>query len=489
MNTGSKDVQGWNKVQDDASFKMEKTKQAALNTATAFGEALLPAFTAILGPVSSFLGFIAQSSAASTAFAAIIGGVLSVYLGSKLVYAFSEVAGAGEKLFGTIKKIGPALSGLKDSTLLQGAASKIAAAGQWLLNAAMDANPIMLIVIAIGLLMGGFILAYTHIKVFRDAVNDVGRAIKGAFLDAFNWVKGAVTDVVDFIKSHWQLLLAIITGPIGLAVLAVKTYWSEIKNAASDAWSFVQNVVSTVVNAIKSIITNALNGWVSIITTAWNAIKTATSAVWDFIKTGISTDVDAIKAVLNWFAQLGTLFTGWWNDALNAVTNVVGGLINFVSGIPGKIVSALSSLGADMFNVGYNMVIGIWNGIVSLGGWLYNAVMGFVDNYILNPVKSLLGIGSPSKVFHGYGENVVQGLLNGVSSQMPSLRGQMSGLAATVAGTKIGSPGVAGAAAGAGGNSGTLQLELTSSGDQFLIWLRNSIRIKGGNVQSVLGNG
>ena len=63
----------------------------------------------------------------------------------------------------------------------------------------MDANPIMLIVIAIGLLIGGFILAYTHIKVFRDAVNDVGRAIKGAFLDAFNWVKGAVTDVVNFI--------------------------------------------------------------------------------------------------------------------------------------------------------------------------------------------------------------------------------------------------------------------------------------------------
>jgi hypothetical protein len=37
------------------------------------------------------------------------------------------------------------------------------------------------------------------------------------------------------------------------------------------------------------------------------------------------------------------------------------------------------------------------------------------------------------------------------------------------------------------GAAGKMQLELTGSGDQFLVWLRNSIRVKGGNVQSVLG--
>jgi hypothetical protein len=50
---------------------------------------------------------------------------------------------------------------------------------QWLLNVAMDANPIGAVIVAIGLLVAGFIFAYTHIKPFRDFINALWDDLRG----------------------------------------------------------------------------------------------------------------------------------------------------------------------------------------------------------------------------------------------------------------------------------------------------------------------
>lgn len=53
------------------------------------------------------------------------------------------------------------------STIAEGAMT----AAQWLLNVALDANPIMLIVLAIAALIAGLVLAYQHVGWFRALVN------------------------------------------------------------------------------------------------------------------------------------------------------------------------------------------------------------------------------------------------------------------------------------------------------------------------------
>ena len=79
-------------------------------------------------------------------------------------------------------------------------------AAQWLLNAAMSANPIGIVMIAIAALVAGIIIAYTRSETFRnivkaamDAVKVAVQALRTAFdalLDAaqaaFNWVKSRI---------------------------------------------------------------------------------------------------------------------------------------------------------------------------------------------------------------------------------------------------------------------------------------------------------
>lgn len=72
-------------------------------------------------------------------------------------------------------------------------ATKVMAAGQWALNAAMSANPIGLVVVAIAALVAGFILAYKKSATFRDIVQTAGNIGK----EAIGWIVDRIGDVID----------------------------------------------------------------------------------------------------------------------------------------------------------------------------------------------------------------------------------------------------------------------------------------------------
>lgn len=98
----------------------------------------------------------------------------------------------------------------KAATIAHAAAAKATAAAQWLLNAALSANPIGLVIAAVVGLVAVLVIAYKKSETFRRIVNGAFRAVKAGAQTALGWV-----------KDHWPLLLAILTGPFGLAVLVI----------------------------------------------------------------------------------------------------------------------------------------------------------------------------------------------------------------------------------------------------------------------------
>lgn len=69
----------------------------------------------------------------------------------------------------------------KVATMAVSAATKVWTAGQWLLNAALTANPIGLVVAGIALLVAGFILAYKKSDTFRSGVNFLWNSVLKPF--------------------------------------------------------------------------------------------------------------------------------------------------------------------------------------------------------------------------------------------------------------------------------------------------------------------
>lgn len=143
---------------------------------------------------------------------------------------------------------------------------------QWLLNAALTANPIGLVVLAVGALVAAFVLAYTKVKVFRDAINTAFDAVLGAAKAVFNWL-----------KSNWPLIAAILTGPIGIATLAIVKNWDRItdgvraavgfvKDAFNDLLGFIGGLVGKVARVASSV-ADAIKAPINAVISAWNGLE------------------------------------------------------------------------------------------------------------------------------------------------------------------------------------------------------------------------
>jgi hypothetical protein len=98
-------------------------------------------------------------------------------------------------------------------------------------NSTLWANPIGLVVIAIVALGAALFVAYRKVGWFRRGVQDV-------------W---------SFIKGHWPLLLGILTGPIGPAVVYIVRHWDQVKQGVHDVWGAIRGTWNKVINFLTGL--------------------------------------------------------------------------------------------------------------------------------------------------------------------------------------------------------------------------------------------
>ena len=91
-----------------------------------------------------------------------------------------------------------------------------------------------------------------------------------------------------------------------------------------------------------------------------------------------------------------------------------------------KILSAAvqGSLLDAMGSVGSNLVKGLWNGISDVTGWVLDKIKGFGKS-ILNGIKSIFGIHSPSTEMAWMGKMLDQGLADGITDNLHPIRSAM----------------------------------------------------------------
>lgn len=268
------------------------------------------------------------------------------------------------------------------------AAAKAWAAVQWLLNAALAANPIGLVVVALAALVAAIVIAWKKSDAFKAAVIGAWNAIKSAAVSVWNAVKAAISAA-----------------------------WNAIKSATSAAINGVKSAVSSGFNAVKSTVTSAMNAIKAAISAAWNAIKSVVSSQVNAVKTVVSTGFNALKGVV----------TSAWNAIKGAVQNGIGGVVSLVASLPGKIVSALGNLGSLLYGKGQAIVQGLIAGIRSMAGAVVSAIVGLLPGP-LQKFASKLGIQSPSKVFMEFGQHVGEGFALGVDGTQPRVGKAIDGL-------------------------------------------------------------
>lgn len=265
-----------------------------------------------------------------------------------------------------------------------GIATKAATAAQWLFNAAMTANPIGLIIAAVAALVAGFVLLYTKVDWFREAVDAAVDAILKAFKWVYNWVVG-----------NWPLLLTILTGPIGAAVTIIVKNWDTIKNAVMGVFNWVKQNWPL----LLAIITGPIGMAVLAVQRNWDTIKNGAKAVVDGVRNFFSNVWDVVSAP---FKRGADLAKSAIDDIKRVASNVVSGVKNTFSGIA----SAISS----PFQTAFSAIKRLWNSTVGgfgftvpswvpgVGGKGWKIPMMATGGIVTRPTIALIGEAGPEAV-------------------------------------------------------------------------------------------
>ena len=169
---------------------------------------------------------------------------------------------------------------------------------QWLLNAALDANPIGLVVIAVGALGAALVLAYKKSETFREIVDGALAGVKGtveALERAFNQLRNAAFLAWDWIADHWKLALFAF-GPIGAAIYEIAQHFDQIKAAAQGAWGWITENFGSGIGKVSAGVIAGIDA----VTRAFRRVAGAVEAVVGAIESIIA----AVERLIGWIGRI-----------------------------------------------------------------------------------------------------------------------------------------------------------------------------------------
>lgn len=292
-----------------------------------------------------------------------------------------------KKLGPVIKIVGAVIAGFVIAVYAIAVAERVWAAGQWLLNAAMSANPIGLVVIAIAALVAGLVIAYRKSETFRDIVNGAFGAVKtaiGGFCNFFTeTIPAAFHAVLAWVRSHWPEIATLLSGPFAPIVL-LATDGFGIRSKLLGAFQNVLDWLGGLGSKITGVFSGAA-GWLSsagtsIITGLWNGLKGVWSSVSGWFGDLPGKIVGFYAGCFTWLGDKGAnIITGLKNGITGAWSAVAGWFTGRAATIKGYFTGAVNWL----TDKGANIITGFWKGIkntYSADGW-FASLCGKIKGY------------------------------------------------------------------------------------------------------------
>lgn len=274
---------------------------------------------------------------------------------------------------------------------------------------------------------------------FRDVWNNgTGESIISHILEIFTNINNTITNIRDNFRSAWELdgtgtaviqdLMDLFDGLLGSIDNVTKSLSEWSKNLD---FTPLMNAFKNITTALKPLgdklgsglewlfknILEPLGKW---------ALEQAIPAAFDAI-TGA---LDYLNSYLDALMPLGEWL---WNNLLKPLASWTGGtIVDVIKGIT-DVFKGLSNIfreianGTDWGTIGQMLMEGLVNGIASFASWAWGKITEIFSG-IIDVVKGIFGIHSPSTVFAEIGGFLVQGFLGGFTEMWNTVTSVISTL-------------------------------------------------------------
>lgn len=248
------------------------------------------------------------------------------------------------------------------------------------------------------------------------AILEVAQVIGGALGDAFREVGEALAPILPEIAQTLADAVVQLAPSLADLLVAVLPLVPSLVELLGAVVPLATGIISFLLPALQWLVEWVAGNFESF--SAFFALLSGDISILDFAAKMMSLG-GPFGAVMKWLGDIAFQF-GYWAASVGIA---VGNAVNFVSSLPGRILSAVSSLPGLLVGVGRDMIQGLINGVSSMVSQAVAAVKN-VGGQMLDGVKSFLGIHSPSRVFRDQvGKMVGLGLLEGIEDH--SIRGRI----------------------------------------------------------------
>lgn len=284
-------------------------------------------------------------------------------------------------------------------------------------------------------------LLHSIAKSFREAWNDgTGKEIAANLLEIFTNIFKTIGNLAEQFKKAWEQggtgkkifsdILKIVNGLLGhlnnmtkaTADWAKKLDFSPLLKGIEKLLKNLEPLTDNIGAGLEWLYKNVL-------------LPLAKFTIEDVLPVFLDALAGALKVINGVIEVLKPLFTWFWEKFLQPLgkwvgKNIVDGLQNIadVLNILGDWLAKNKNFLQSAIKMGTDLIDGLLKGIgdslKNIGAWLQE---NLVDP-IVNGVKSLFGIHSPSTVFAEIGSFLIQGLLNGISSLIGGVSDLIGGI-------------------------------------------------------------
>ena len=339
----------------------------------------------------------------------------------------------------------------------------VATAAQWALNAAMTANPIGVVVVAIGALIAIGVALYKNWDVVKEKALALWNGIKNVFSGIKNTISNVWNSVKEKATAVWGGIKNVVSEKLNNIKSAYDEHGGGLKGAVSAVMTGVKEYYKTGYDAINQMTGGKLGQVVDSVKTKLapmaNAVKGKLSAVKDafsnafgnameFVKKSynegalkpiVDKVVNAFSSVKNAIAEKFSGIKEAIGEKLNAAGDAVGNIKESISGkfsslketVAEKFEGIKESVQAKLASI-TNAVTPIFEGVKTIISTVVDGIKTHISNTIIiirgTIMKIILGIKQNFQEFFVSVQNAVQGVWGGITTVFEGVKNTIVGV-------------------------------------------------------------
>ena len=234
---------------------------------------------------------------------------------------------------------------------------------------------------------------------------------------ALQLITGLAQGILDATPVLIAALPAVITGIVEFLMSAIPqiidTGIQLLTSLVAALPEILETIVAVLPQIIEGFITALLEGLPLIVQAGFDLLTALIQALPEIIEYLVTALPQIVTAILEAFTQSIPQFveTGM-TLFVSLIQNLPAIIVELVKAVPqiiSSLVQAFTQSIPRIVEVGANLVRGLWQGIQSLAGWLWDKVSGWISS-IWDGICDFFGIASPSKEMGWVGQMLVEGL-------------------------------------------------------------------------------